>query len=240
MKSISPFTPSRGITSVKRLTQGICSVVFASFLIGCSMPHNPGDDSYLQRRYSDSCKSHAYVRTILADHISNRYSSDAMVRLAILPFAAPANVTGIGPEQPGMGSELAWQIQARFLEGDQVSIAEVFNRRDWPGKADEFFSGNFGSLELAREAGYDLLLVGLIESPREMDALTAYSKIIEIESGTTLWYGKSTARTARRSNSRLMNSLGLEKRIPSAMHYDVLMDQLARCVVRDSTSEHVS
>lgn len=157
------------------------------FFSGCS--------SYvkgLRQLYQDPCKNRAYVRLVLEDYLSRRFHSRSPVRVAVVPFSTPANLSADGLLRPGLDNELAWELHAGLLESGRLPMVEVFNRLDWPGKREEFFTGNFGAISLAAEAGYDLVLVGYLDDIRKLDRFTAYAKLIEVESGITIWYGKST------------------------------------------------
>lgn len=195
------------------------------------------EDPYIQSEYGLSCKSHAYIKTVLSEYITTRFPSGAPVRMAIVPFSTPANLAEQSSEHPGLGNLLAQQVQARFLEAGEVPIVEIFNRQDWPGKKDEFYTGNFGAIAFARDAGYDLVLVGLLKSPKQINQLAAEAKIIETESGVTVWYGESEGRSEEQKWDRMMAKLGLSTVQPSQLHIDKTADQVARCMVRDMLSE---
>src|SRR4051812_36516187 len=115
--------------------------------------------SFLYNRYAESCNSHAYLQRGLYAYINSRYHYNSPVRMAIIPFSVPANISADNSERPGLGNELAWKIHAQLLATGQIPIVEVLNRQDWPNKKEEFFTGNFGAIAMAREAGYDLLMV---------------------------------------------------------------------------------
>jgi len=231
MKSLGPPSACtvNPLTIAKRIASAVTLTVVTATLAGCSV---------MEARFSDTCNSHAYVRTVLADHISSRYASNAPVRMAIIPFAVPANIAAYDNENPGVGNALAWKIQAGILQSEQIPIAEVLNRQDWPGKKEEFFTGNFGSIGLAREAGYDLVLVGYVEGIADLSTMVAFSKIIETESGMTLWYSKTTAQVSgKKRTDRILAHARMGERRPDILYTTELIDDLAECIVRDSMSE---
>ena len=239
MKSVSLPLVVRLFPRVNSLARAVILTFAPLLMSSCSHLSSPGEDPYLQQRYGDSCKSHAYVRSILADHISGRFGSGTPVRMAIIPFSAPANLTAVSNEQPGLGNVLAWQLQSRYLQTQAIPIVEVFNRPDWPGKREEFFSGNFGALQFAREAGYDLVMVGHFESMRDRDSMAVFSKILETDSGITLWYAKTEASTGARRVDRALDFAWVIDRKPADMYVAELVNQLSRCMVRDSVSERM-
>lgn len=217
--------PDRAILSVILLTQ-----IIASLLCSCS---------YIHEYYVVPCNSRAYARAILSDYLTTRFHSNAPVRLAVIPFSAPANISGFSNERPGLGNELAWKVQSEILRTGQVPIVEVLNRQDWPGKKEEFFTGNYGATALARDAGYDLALVGVVETPTSLDRLSIYTKLIEVESGITVWYGKTEVTTYGPDLQKLRASMYMEDRRPDFLAMPGLIERLAQCVAQDITSEKV-
>ncbi len=158
---------------------------------------------------------------------------DAQVRMAVIPFSIPANLSNQGSERPGMGENLARMIHSQLLAHGEVPIVEVFNRKDWPSKKEEFFTGNFGAISISREAGYDLVMVGMIETMHGIDSITAYSKVIEPESGTTLWYGETTVSTRQKEWDRWLDNSWLKNRRPDQLYLDPMANRLAECIVKD-------
>jgi hypothetical protein len=158
--------------------------------------------------------------------------------MAVVPFSAPENISSYGVEHPGSGNRLAWRLHGALLSHGAAPIVEVFNRQDWPGKKEEFFTGNFGAIALAREAGYDLVMVGSIEELRSLQTLAAYSKIIETESGITVWYGRHQVssppqRLYRGERFGWFLPTGIPSHIPAAE----LEDTLANCIAEAVTAQ---
>lgn len=196
-----------------------------------------GACTFINSHFTEACNSRAHVRMVLADYLSRRYSSHSPVRMAIIPFSVPANLTSLSHNQPGLENELAWRVQQYLLSDGTLPIVEVFNRQDWPSKKDEFFTGNYGALSMAREANYDLVLVGMVEPMRSIDTMTAHAKLIEVESGITLWYATSTASSKRSNMDSIADSFWINDREPSRLYTDKIIDKLADCVVDSLLSE---
>ncbi|MBN8549306.1 MAG: hypothetical protein J0M12_08335 [Deltaproteobacteria bacterium] len=188
--------------------------------------------SLTQPYYEDPCNNRAYIQTVMADYISNRFHSNAPVRMAVIPFSVPANLAGKNAEIPGLGNELAWKVQEDFIGTEVFPIVEILNRQDWPGKKAEFFTGNFGAIAAARDAGYDLVFVGMLDTITSVDILGATTKLIETESGTTLWFGQTTVKSNSRAINRSLDQALLTKRNPSIIETNQLKDGLAACIVR--------
>lgn len=205
-------------------------------LLTCTLVISLTSCAYLKDRTLDQCKTHAYVETVLEDYLSRRYQSGAPVRMGIIPLAVSANLTQRPFQYRGLGNTLAYQLHAHFLNRETVPIVEVLNREDWPGKKEEFYTGNFGALSQAREAGYDLILVGIVDHYNPFSEITASTKLIEVESGVTIWYGKTTAHTMRRDYHRGADYLGIEDRNPSKTFADDLEPHLTKCIANEILS----
>ncbi len=199
-----------------------CLYLFAASLLGCAA---------IRRQFNDECKSHAYISRGLNEFISSRYSSGAPVRLAIIPFSVPANLSTHSPEFPGLDRRLAELVHAHFISRDELPIIEVFNRLDWPGKKEEFYTGNFGAIAAAREAGYDFVMVGSLERISDASTLTAAAKVIEVESGITLYYGKTSVTSYKDSDRNFWAHIGADTRRPDKIFDSQLIEDLSRCVV---------
>jgi len=176
--------------------------------------------------------------TDIAGYIKSRYQPFSPVRVAVIPFTTPANISAYSNELPGVGNLLAQQVQAEFLRLQAFPIIEVLNRQDWPGKKEEFFTGNFGALTYARDAGYDLALVGFVENVSNMDSLTVHTKLIETESGLTLWYGKTTSTTNRPDFNGFESFFFVADNIPNRPYSHELIEKNARCISEDMIKDY--
>ncbi len=124
---------------------------------------------------------------------------------------------------------------AELLSSSQIPIVEVLNRQDWPGKKEEFFTGNFGALQMSRDAGYDLVMVGFVEQQKSLDNLSAYSKILDVESGVTVWYGKTTAYTQRPEFDTMSWNYRISNKEPSKFYFAPLIEEESKCIAKAVT-----
>jgi hypothetical protein len=208
--------------AVKSMTL-LMSVVFAA---GCT---------YTQR-HKEVCNSRAYLKEDIESYITSRFDSGAQVRMAIIPFSTPANLSWQNPQQQGLGRELAWKFQSEFLAAGSVPIVEVMNREDWPGKREEFWTGNFGALAQAREAGYDLVMVGNVDPMKTTDSLTIYSKIIDADAGVTIWSGATTVATKKQEIDRgRFGDIIAPKIRPDLLYLDEMINLAASCTTQEIT-----
>jgi len=175
------------------------------------------------------CKSRAYIRLGLEPYITQRFDKNAPVRLGVIPFSVPANLTGFG-NRANLGNELAWRMHAHLVRSEATPIVEIFPREDWPGKQDEFFRGNFGALAHGREAGYDLILVGLVDQLHSLEEMTAHMKIIDVESGVTVFYGSATAHHEMPSLNNPLYLLGVSAPRPDLLQTKAIVDSLSECM----------
>lgn len=193
--------------------------------------------AFLGRHLAETCKTRAYVKTDLEGYISQRFTPNSPVRLGIIPFSAAANVAGRGDELPGLGHQIAATMQRELLKTEVFPIAEMLNRQDWPGKKEDFFSGNFAALAYSRDAGYDLMLVGYLDPMERADTYRLHTKLVEVESGTTLWYGTTTAVTNRHDMWEVSSFVGLTDRRPDLLYTGELVDSVARCAAAEIVKE---
>jgi len=196
---------------------------------------------YFLRHYEasqkDECKNHAYIQQPVRSYLSRRFPRNAPVRLAVIPFTVPANITSWNDQQPGFGTLLARELKKELLKTQLIPIVELFERLDWPAKRHEFHTGNHGALGLARHAGYDLVLVGFMDHPASMHEMTTEAKLIDVHSGTTIWYGQSIVENTNPQAQRdgpWWNS----RRIPSRFPINSLLDDTAQCIARSMEQEY--
>ena len=193
--------------------------------------------SYLGRHVGEWCNTRAYVRTDLESYMDQRFTPKSPVRTGVIPFVVPANLSARSAQQPGLGNQLAWAVQRQLLETGIFPIIEVLNREDWPRKKEEFFTGNFGALAFARDAGYDMIVVGYLDEINRLDTWRVHTKVIEVASGTTLWYGTSEVYTTRADLLETSSTVGLTDRRPDMLYSIQLLDSVSACVAHDMTHD---
>jgi hypothetical protein len=179
----------------------------------------------------EECKTHAYINQDLESYLSQRFGSRSQPRLGIIPFSVQANFSGWGQYKPNWGYDLAVMLHQQLLSSGKVKISEVLDRRDWPGKSEEFFAGNFGAIQSAKNAGYDLVLVGQQESLRNVSDLTIVTKLIDTDSGITVWYAKSTVYSYRPEIEKSAAYVNLSTRRPDLNYATDNAQALSKCIV---------
>lgn len=156
----------------------------------------------------ESCTIRADIDENLTDYVSARTASGKPARLAILPFDVPENFYSPanlpGSTHTNAAQELARRLQTALLATGELGIVEVFDREVWQRKRDEFFRGNYGGLEQARLAGYDYLIVGMLEPIVNDETLLFQTKVIDLSSNITLWSGQTEVSSNARSWDRAM------------------------------------
>jgi hypothetical protein len=199
-------------------------------LPGCSYLQSASD--YVTGRDSsyDICKTHAYISTPLGEFLSSRFNSEAPVRLGIIPFAAPANFTYSPSQRLSLTHLLSQRLHGELLSSGEIPIAEVMTREDWPGKREEFFTGNYSALRLARDASYDLVLVGIIEELSSLNSLTVSYKLIEVDAGVTVTYAQTSVEGDPGSYNQISSFTGLERFEPNHLQLNKLVEPLAKCI----------
>jgi len=187
----------------------------------------------INHQVQESCKSHAYIRQGLDGYLTQRFNTGAPVRLGIIPFTVPANLATVSADRPGIDNQLAWRLQADLLNDQRIPIVEFLPRQDWPGKKDEFFTGNFGAIRMGHDAGYDLVLVGYVEPLTSFTKLAAYAKLVDTDSGVTLWYGKSEVLTGRKMLQDIESYVGIGKNREDIFYSEQMIGALARCLANE-------
>jgi TolB-like protein len=195
-------------------------ILFLLFLNSCSI---------LQSRYGVQCKSHAHINNDPEEYLADRFDKNAQVRLGIFPFKTQENITSSNASRQGWGKELAMKLQGKLLEFGTFPIIEVVNRDTWENYREEFSSGNYRALSMARELGYDLLLVGDAKVLHYPNKVAADVKLIETESGITVWYGNIEADNYRKDLRAAGTAFGLFQRDPSINDMPHLSEKLAKC-----------
>jgi hypothetical protein len=155
----------------------------------------------------------------------------------VIPFEVQANFSSRGAQFAGTGNQLAWAVHRQLLATETFPIIEVLNREDWPRKKEQFFTGNFGALRYAADAGYDMIVIGYLEPLTRLDTWTVHTKIIEVASGTTLWYGTSTVYTTRHDMYEVSSTLGLTDRRPDILYSEDILNNVAECIAYDMTHD---
>jgi hypothetical protein len=176
---------------------------------------------------------------VFADYISSRYHSKSPVRVGVIPYSVPANIATDGAQLPGLDNQLAWGIQQTLLLSQEVPIVEVFNRMGWPNKKNEFFSGNHDAIQYGRQANYDFIVVGYVPSTTDLEHLSAFTKVIEVESGITLHYGKSTL-SGNDPGFMRDGFWPFDTRRPDKIQLRSMTDGLPRCIVMGILDEEPS
>lgn len=209
----------------------ILTTCLLSLLSGCTLYKD------LRYHYDVPCKNHANVQFIFEDYVSRRFHSQSPVRVAVIPFSTQANISYTDFQFQGLGNKLAWEVHANLMASGRIPVIEVFNRQDWPGKMEEFFTGNFGAISFARQAGYDMVLVGYVEPIRQLGQMEAHAKLIEVESGVTVWYGRSSFTESYSDFQRAGHSWWFGKRRPDKIMGTRIAEDLAVCIARNLLSE---
>ncbi|MCB0322123.1 MAG: hypothetical protein KDD69_01085 [Bdellovibrionales bacterium] len=169
----------------------------------------------------------------LLDYLSNRYDSEQLPRLAILPFNVPENFAPPGNESHHYGRDLAQLFHRELLKASDFGIIEVFNRDRWPGKRAEFNAGNYQAMQLARNAGYDFVLVGYLEDIINETDLSVLTRVIDTSNGVTVWYGRTVVYSNDRPLRRTLAeyTFGFVEDRPDLFGFPERAERMARCTV---------
>lgn len=149
--------------------------------------------SILDITQKDPCNNHTNINMNLKKYVTTRYTKKKFIRLGIFPFSVPANLTSSSQDRPDFGMVLAQKLQPQILSSGVFTTAEVLNYSEWSGKKQEFFSNNLLAIEIGRNIGLDFIVVGYLAPQNHIEKMTVYTKIIDVNTGITLFYGETTA-----------------------------------------------
>ncbi len=198
-------------------------VVSGALGAGCSAIRFPED--------TVGCKTHTYINLVLGDYVKQRFHSQEMMRLAIVPFDVPETFAPPGNESVHYGRELARNFQQELHKVGGVPIVELLNRDRWPGKRADFFSGNYQAVSIARAAGYDFVLVGYLDEIKDANTLSVYVKLIDTQNQITIWHDRTDVVSHARDNRKGMSRVGLAKERPELFNFPERTELLAECTV---------
>lgn len=210
---------------------------FVKLLTLVSLISLPGCSVMKQSNFEEECKSHAYLSSTFRNYLGERFKSRTPVRLGVVPFSVPANLASESNEFPGLGNQLAWDVKNQLMTFGELTIVDILNRQNWPGKKEEFFTGNFGAIAMAQQAGYDLIMLGYLEDYSTLSTMSAHTKIIEVSSGITVWNTRSVVSTRRHEYRNMMAQFGWDKRRPDLIHAQELRRALVSCIVDSAMTD---
>lgn len=203
-------------------------LTLAMFLSSCSL---------LGDSVGEWCNTRAWVRTDLQSFIYQHFKGGEQARVGVIPFISQANLADRYDGQTGIGTQVAWGVQRELLATELFPIVQMLAHEDWPGRKQEFFAGNFGSLAFARDANLDFVLIGYIDWPDRLDKWVIHTKLIDVHTGSTLWYGSSTVTTSRGDMLEVSSTLGLTDRRPDIYNMQQIRDTAATCIVHDMLTD---
>ncbi len=160
-------------------------MTLATISIGCSLIPAIFTTDY---DIKDSCKIRAYIYEPLWDVLSDQNDTNTPPRVGIIPFTVPANLTSTTSSTTGLGHEMAWEIHQTLLQKQGQAIFEILNREDWPGKRQEFYTGNFGGISQAYSAGYNYIIVGNLQPLASLNKASLLIKVINVASHKSVSY----------------------------------------------------
>ncbi len=177
------------------------------------------------------CKFQAYVVSELEDYISNRFRERNSVRTVILPVDVPENFSALANPPQSLSLQLATSLQRELLTSQIFPILEVIDRGSWVGKRDEFFIGNYRAIQIAKNAGYDLLIVSQLDSVNNARDASLMLKVIDLQNRVTIWYGKSTVFQDQSPAEMVASITKKGSKKPSDMPLTHLFQGLSKCTV---------
>ncbi len=206
-------------------------------LLGCSVV-----TKYTKKIFpTKECKIRTYTEQNLLDYLTSYDYLENQLRFGVIPFNVPETFAPPGNDNVHYGREIAKKFTLELQAKGELPIIELFNRDRWPGKREEFFTGNYKALEYGRLAGYDFVVVGYMEDIVNDNELGVYCKIIDTTNGITIW----SSYTVLTSNKRFYReaaakvTYGNIPNRPDLFHFPERLDELAKCTVDKMFSEEM-
>lgn len=197
--------------------------VLCTTLLGCVTSRVP--------LFTDGCNLRAETNLQLQDYVSHRYGSDHPVRAAVIPFDVPESFALPGNDSEYFGRTLARKLVMELHRSAVLPIVELFNRDRWPGKREEYFTGNYRAIEQARNAGYDLVVLGYMENIQNDNSFTILTKVIDTSNQVTIWSASTEAYSLDRSWRRSLAWFPLYDDQPNKFQFPEKIDTFAQCTV---------
>lgn len=203
----------------------------AAFMISCS--------PIIYQAPKSSCSIRSYTDVGFLGYLSRQKDNGNPIRLAVMPFEVPQNfVLTYKRNRGNIGNSLARDIQMELKRSGVIDVVEYFDNPSWPGKRAEFSKGNFDSLKNARQAGYNLVLVGYLEEITNESDLNLQLKIIDTANFVTIWHVRTTASSKARAERRYLSRFGLAKDKPALFDFSGRLDMLTKCSVSNLLKDH--
>lgn len=178
---------------------------------------------------SQPCKNHTNINTNLKKYITKRYLNKKLLRLGIFPFSVPANFTAKSLDRLDFGIVIAQKLQPYLLSSNLFTTVELLDYPEWSGKKQEFFANNLQAIEIARNIGLDFVVLGYLSPQNHIEQMTVYSKIIDVNTGITVYYGETTAFNEYLKERKSLKAALTTQYQPSDFRIDDLTQTLMTC-----------
>jgi len=206
-------------------------LVAMSYLSACSIKNlSPKDD----------CKIRTYTNFGLQSYTSKQFGTHQPVRIAVLPFEVPETFAYHTGTAGSYGAELANRVKAELVRSEEPYIVEYFSEAKWVGKKEDFFDGNYAALNVARNAGYDLIVLGYLTDITPQGLLELQTKIIDTNTAVTIFWARTALDSSPTVFSRAMMDFGYIPQNDSNLRISERSEELVRCTTRSIlTSEGI-
>jgi len=231
-RSMSYFAFDFPWRKYNRLLQRVpLQLFFCGFLLaclGCSVGSWP-----FRTVKTEGCKIRTHTNAKLVDYVSGRFSSTTAVRALIIPFDVPESFAGSwnNYHDQHYGRELARLLRAELARTGELGIIELFAQNSWPGKRDEYFVGNYRAIQLAKDAGFQILILGHMEDLKNDEEMVILTKIIDATNNVTIWDAKTMVYSRDRAIGKLMGDMKLLRERPDLFNFPERAEEFAYCTV---------
>ena len=150
-----------------------------------------------------------------------------------MPFWVGETFSANMSKEYDLGDDLARSFQRELIRTEEIPIVEIFHKDRSAIQKGDYRDGNYQALMFARAAGYDLLLLGELLPPTDAGTLVVNTKVINVESGVTLWAGQTTYTSYRREQREMLGKTPLFRSRPELFDFAERIKELAECTVHE-------
>lgn len=196
----------------------------AVVLAGCSIHGIP-----VERH---ECKYRAYLDSDLGIYLNAREYNGIPVRVAVVPFDVPEAFAADPSRDDRLGVDLARSFVRELLSAGTTGVIELFDVEHWQGKREDFFTGNYEAMRLARDAGYGFLALGYLDEVKNSHELKFFLKTIDVTKNMTLTYHEFTIESDKAWERTVLEEASLIREQPGRADFEGRLEKFNSCAVK--------
>lgn len=173
-----------------------------------------------------SCNIRANIDSEFQDIVYAREDAGITTRVGVLPFFVPESFSNYG-------EDVSVAFKREMLRSQAFNIVEYFKHGNWQEHSEDFTTGNLLAINMARNAGYNTIVVGQIDGKSSGRRHRLDTKLIDVPSAITLWSGSLEITSSKPTTDSLSEFFNLKREVPNIFDFDGLAEEMARCAVHE-------